>query len=171
MDQIQIGKFIASLRKQANMTQEALGELLGVTNKTISRWETGSYMPDIEMLQLLGKTFDVSLNELLAGKRLTDTEYRKAADENLAAVAKAPRAGSFSDREKREYYIRKWRKEHISLYILSGIVVLAVLLLPLRWGRTELMCLAVLPLAVFRIILRSRMMAYVESRLYDDRLS
>lgn len=53
MDQVKIGKFIAELRRENQMTQEALGEKIGVTNKTISRWENGNYMPDIEMLQLL----------------------------------------------------------------------------------------------------------------------
>ena len=47
MDQIKIGKFIAELRKNKNLTQEQLGELLGVNNITISRWETGKNMPDI----------------------------------------------------------------------------------------------------------------------------
>ena len=58
MDQVKIGKFIAKLRNENNLTQEALGEKLGVTNKTISRWENGHYLPDIEMLQLLSKEFN-----------------------------------------------------------------------------------------------------------------
>ena len=49
MDQVKIGKFLAMLRKKENLTQEELGEKIGVTNKTISRWENGTYMPDIEM--------------------------------------------------------------------------------------------------------------------------
>lgn len=53
MDSVKIGKYIASLRRQAGLTQEMLGEKLGVTNKTISRWENGNYMPDIEMFGLL----------------------------------------------------------------------------------------------------------------------
>ena len=69
MDQIKIGKFIATLRRQSGLTQEKLGEKIGVTNKTISRWENGNYMPDIEMLQLLAKEFNVSINELLAGQK------------------------------------------------------------------------------------------------------
>ena len=72
MDQIKTGKFIAYLRKQHNLTQEALGEKLGVTNKTVSRWENANYMPDIEMLQLLSKELNVSVNELLAGEFLSD---------------------------------------------------------------------------------------------------
>ena len=70
MDQVKIGRFIAQLRRERHLTQEALGEKLGVTNKTISRWENGNYMPDIEMLQLLGKEFSASINELLRGRGL-----------------------------------------------------------------------------------------------------
>ena len=55
MDQGKIGKFIASLRREAGLTQEMLGEKLGVTNKTVSRWETGSYLPDIETFSLLAR--------------------------------------------------------------------------------------------------------------------
>ena len=47
MDQIKIGKFIAALRKEKGLTQEKLGEKLGVTNKTVSRWENGNYMPGL----------------------------------------------------------------------------------------------------------------------------
>lgn len=60
MDQIKIGKIIAALRKEKGLTQEQLGEKLGVTNKTISRWENGNYTPDVEMLALLSKEFGVS---------------------------------------------------------------------------------------------------------------
>ena len=77
MDQIKTGKFIAQLRKQHDLTQEGLGEKLGVTNKTVSRWENANYMPDIEMLQLLSKELNVSVNELLAGEFLSDEEFRK----------------------------------------------------------------------------------------------
>lgn len=53
MEQEKIGKFISELRKEKNMTQEELGELLGVTSKSISRWENGITMPDISILTLL----------------------------------------------------------------------------------------------------------------------
>lgn len=66
MDQIKLGKFIAELRKEKGYTQEHLGEILGVTNKTVSRWERGNYMPDVEMLSLLSKEFDVSINYTIA---------------------------------------------------------------------------------------------------------
>ena len=86
MDQIKIGKFIAALRKEKCLTQEQLGEKLGVTNKTISRWENGNYMPDVEMLSLLSKEFGVSINELISGERLLAEDFKKAADNNLVTA-------------------------------------------------------------------------------------
>ena len=86
MDQVKIGKFIAALRKEKGLTQEKLGEKLGVTNKTVSRWENGNYMPDVEMLSLLSNEFDVSINEIISGERLNLENFKKAADENLVTA-------------------------------------------------------------------------------------
>jgi transcriptional regulator with XRE-family HTH domain len=65
------------------MTQEQLGEKLGVTNKTVSRWENGNYMPDVEKLSLLSKEFGVSITELISGERLAAEDFKTAADKNL----------------------------------------------------------------------------------------
>lgn len=93
MDQRQIGAFIAQLRRERGWTQEELGERLGVTNKTVSRWENGNYMPSIEMLALLGRTFGVSLNELVQGRRLeAEDSFRAAAEENLTSALERPGA-------------------------------------------------------------------------------
>ena len=83
MDQEKTGKFIARMRREKEMTQAQLGERLGVTNKTVSRWETGKYMPDISMLSDLSRELGITVNELLSGELLTDKEFRKAADANL----------------------------------------------------------------------------------------
>ncbi len=83
MDTQKIGKFLKELRKQNNMTQEQLGEKIGVTNKTISRWETGNYMPPIECLKLLSDLYGISINEILSGERLENNAFIEAADENI----------------------------------------------------------------------------------------
>ena len=70
MNQEKIGKFIAELRKEKNMTQEELAEMLGVTSKTISRWETGKYMPDLSLFTDISKILNVTINEILQGERL-----------------------------------------------------------------------------------------------------
>lgn len=80
MDLKTIGKFIAENRKNKGLTQSELGEKLGVTGKTISRWENGNYMPDISLLIPLTETLEISLNELLTGtktnkKELLQKEY------------------------------------------------------------------------------------------------
>lgn len=83
MDQRQIGKFIAELRNEKGMTQSELGEKIGVTNKTISRWENGNYMPDISIITTLCAELDISANELLCAQHLKDSEFKTKADENL----------------------------------------------------------------------------------------
>ena len=64
-----IGSFIALLRKESGMTQEQLAERLGVTNRSISRWENGKTLPDLSMMQILCREFDISISELLSGQR------------------------------------------------------------------------------------------------------
>lgn len=83
MNQEKIGKFIAELRKEKEITQAELGERLGVTNKTISRWENGNYMPDISLMQSLCEEFEISINEFLSGERISDEDFRKKADANI----------------------------------------------------------------------------------------
>lgn len=74
MDTLKIGRMIAACRKEKGMTQAQLAEKLGVTAKTISRWENGNYMPDISMLQPLSEELGISLNELLSGERILQEE-------------------------------------------------------------------------------------------------
>lgn len=68
MNQILIGKFIAQQRKAKNLTQAQLAEKLGVSNKTISKWENGKCMPDYSIIQILCKELDVTISELIDGK-------------------------------------------------------------------------------------------------------
>lgn len=86
MDMIKIGKFIAELRKENGYTQEQLAEKLGVTGKTVSRWETGTYLPPIEKLQQISILYSVSMNDILNGEQIGSEEYPQKADENLVAV-------------------------------------------------------------------------------------
>ena len=162
MDQIKIGKFIAELRKSNNWTQQQLGDKIGVTNKTISRWENGNYMPDIEMLQILSQLFNVSINELLAGQKLDDKEFRKSADENILAVSKQ---SAFSFEEKRQFWIRKWRKEHIGLLVLMVLLDIAYIVIcsVLKPAFASLIGIIIIIEYIWQ---NNRMMIYVENCLY-----
>ena len=168
MDQMKIGKFIAALRKEKNMTQEQLGEKLGVTNKTISRWENGNYMPDVEMLSLLSKEFGVSINEIISGERITTENFKEAADNNLVTALDN---SSFTLKEKIAFFKKKWLHEHIAtivLCIITWIGLVVMLALKLR-GRNAYALLGAISSTLgilFYLVLYNRMMAFVEDLAY-----
>ena len=163
MDQIKIGKHIAFLRRQAGLTQEKLGEKLGITNKTISRWETGSYLPDIEMFGLLAKELHVSINELLAGEKIPDEDLRQNSDENIIAAAAS---GAFSFDERRTYFKKKWHKEHIPLFVIMGFIVIAALIIPFVINKPWLAGLSPLLAVAGHCYQHNKMMIYLENNLY-----
>ena len=68
MNQNEIGLFIAAKRREKNMTQEALAEKLGVSNKTVSKWENGKNMPDYAVVEALCSALDITVAELLGGR-------------------------------------------------------------------------------------------------------
>lgn len=68
MNPIIIGKFIALKRKQKNLTQEQLAQHLNISNKTISKWETGKCMPDYSLIKPLCKELDITISELIEGE-------------------------------------------------------------------------------------------------------
>lgn len=80
------GNFISELRKEKKLTQKELAEKINVSDKAVSRWETGKGYPDVTSLVSLSDYFGVSVNELLAGKRLTAEDIKETADENLISV-------------------------------------------------------------------------------------
>ncbi len=88
MDQIKIGKFIASCRKEQRMTQAALAEKLGISDRAISKWETGKSMPDTGIMLELCVLLKINVNELLSGEKIMTETYNKKAEENLLAMRK-----------------------------------------------------------------------------------
>ena len=80
------GGFISELRKEKKLTQKELAEKINVSDKAVSRWETGKGYPDVTSLVSLSEYFGVSVNELLAGKRLTVEDIKETADVNLISV-------------------------------------------------------------------------------------
>ena len=86
MDQIKIGKFIASCRKEQGMTQAVLAEKLGISDRAVSKWETGKSMPDSGIMLELCGLLKINVNELLSGEKIMAEAYGKAAEENLLAL-------------------------------------------------------------------------------------
>ena len=168
MDQIKTGKFIATLRKEKDLTQEQLGEKLGVTNKTISRWENGNYMPDIEILSLLSKEFDVSINELISGERFLEEDFKKAADNNLVT---ALNNSIFTLKERIAFFKKKWLREHITTIVLCIVAWLSIMI----WAAQKLKdsnyfvllgAIGSVLAVLFYVFLYNRMMIYVENNAY-----
>ena len=83
MNQTAIGNYIAKKRREKNLTQEQLAEKLGVSNKTISKWENGKCMPDYSIIEQLCKELSVTLSELMDGEDAAEDSVRVYDDEQI----------------------------------------------------------------------------------------
>ncbi|MGN1157730.1 MAG: helix-turn-helix domain-containing protein [Agathobacter sp.] len=88
MNQEKIGKFIALMRREQNLTQKQLAEKIGVSDKTVSKWETGRSMPDNGVLLDLCLILHISVNELLSGECFPKEHYVNRAEENMLELVK-----------------------------------------------------------------------------------
>lgn len=86
MDQEKIGLFIASLRREAGLTQRELAEKLCVSDKAISKWECGKGLPEVSLMLPLCRVLGITVNELLSGERLESNAYKTRAEENMTAL-------------------------------------------------------------------------------------
>ena len=86
MNQTEIGKFIAKCRKEKKLTQAQLAEKLNITDRAVSKWETGKSMPDSSIMLELCEILGITVNELLSGEEVSMENYEKKADENLLAL-------------------------------------------------------------------------------------
>ena len=86
MDQEKIGRFIAELRKEKNLTQQELADKLNVTDRAISHWENGRRLPDISLLKELGEVFNVTIDEIISGKRMTEDEQKELFKDSMIEI-------------------------------------------------------------------------------------
>ena len=119
MDLVKIGKFLQELRKEKGLTQEELAEQMGVARRTVSRWETGSNMPDLDVLVELSDFYAVSLREILSGERKAEPMEQEL-KETVLQVA------DYSN-EGKARLLRKIRGRTLRLLIL-GLLLAAVLI-------------------------------------------
>ncbi len=127
MDQKQTGQFIATMRKDKGLTQRELADILLISDKTVSKWETGGGLPEVSLMLPLCKELGITVNELLSGKRLSPSEYQKNAEENLMTLM-----------EERKENKRKIILECVVVFLtlLAGITLIMVsglVDLPLGW--------------------------------------
>ena len=116
MDQKKIGNFLKELRKEKNYTQEQVADKLGVSGRTISRWETGAYMPDISLLVDIAEMYDVDVRDLIDGER-------KDINMNSEVKDVAIKMADYSKMQTES--IKKWIKTmSVSLLIVSVFLVI-----------------------------------------------
>ena len=88
MDQIKTGKFISTLRKEKNLTQLQLADIIGISDKTISKWERGAGLPDVSLMIPLCEALEISVNELLSGEKVADSDYKQKAEDTIMDLVK-----------------------------------------------------------------------------------
>lgn len=119
MDQIKIGKFIATCRKNQNLTQMQLAEKLNITDRAISKWETGRALPDSTIMIELCNILKITVNELLCGEKLLMENYNKNVEDTLLEMVK--------EKEKSD-------KMLLTLEWVIGILSIVILLIPIIIG-------------------------------------
>ena len=125
MNQVKIGKFIAQCRRNKKLTQSQLAEKLNITDRAISKWETGKGMPDSSIMLELCSELEITVNELLSGEKIEMDNYNKIAEENLVELKKL-------DETKNRMLLQL----EIIIGILSTVAFLGVVLLTI-WGIME----------------------------------
>lgn len=88
MEQVKIGKFIASKRKEQGLTQLQLAEKLGITDRAVSKWETGKSLPDASLMPELCKLLKITINDLLCGEVVSVENYNEKAEKALLEMVK-----------------------------------------------------------------------------------
>lgn len=113
MDQVKIGKYIAAKRKALGMTQVQLADQLGMSDKSVSKWERGVCLPDVSVYTDLCAALGISLNEFLAGEDIEHENIEKKAEENIMTVSR--------DSKKRSRKLRR-----IAVILAAALLVLCI---------------------------------------------
>ena len=113
MDQIKIGKFIAACRKQSGLTQMQLAEKLGITDRAVSKWETGRALPDTSIMLELCGILQITVNDLLSGEVVSMDNYNTQMENNLLEMVRQKAAAD---------------KRLLSMEIFIGLLVTALLI-------------------------------------------
>ena len=142
MDQVKIGKFIAECRKKENLTQMQLAEKLNITDRAVSKWETGKAMPDSSVMLELCDTLNITVNDLLCGEVVTMDHYNRELENNLIEMVR-----------QKEEADRRLLKLEIVLGIIAVLPLIAAVIIagivPMEeWKGSLLVGLGLLPLLI-----------------------
>ncbi len=142
MDQIKIGKFIAERRRAVGLTQLQLAEKLNITDRAVSKWETGRAIPDSSLMLPLCEILDISVNDLLCGETVDLDNYKEELEKNLLEMIK--------QKEKSDRHLLR---SEVVIGVFSIIMLLAPIivgaLLPMEdWQRIIFVCSGIIPAVV-----------------------
>ena len=142
MDQVKIGKFIAERRKSANLTQMQLAEKLNITDRAVSKWETGKSMPDSSLMLPLCEVLKITVNDLLSGEVVTVEQYQGKLEENLLNLAEQKQAAD------RHLLFVEALFGGVCLFVLLAVCLLASYLPMEDWARVVLLLTGFVPILV-----------------------
>ena len=129
MDQLKIGKFISECRKKAGLTQAQLAEKLGITDRAVSKWETGRAMPDSSIMLELCGILGISVNDLLSGEVVTMENYNKELESNLFEMVRQ------KEENDRRLLMLEWVIAILSLIVLFVPIIIGALVPMEEWLR------------------------------------
>ncbi|MBE6800826.1 MAG: helix-turn-helix transcriptional regulator [Ruminococcaceae bacterium] len=142
MDQVKIGKFIAECRKQNNLTQMQLAEKLNITDRAVSKWETGKAMPDSSIMLQLCEILKISVNDLLCGERIIMDNHNKETEKIIVEMVKQK-----EEADKRLLYI-EILVGVLCMIVFFALVIVASLVNMEEWLRILLILIGFTPLLI-----------------------
>ena len=142
MDQIKIGRFISQCRKDNGMTQMQLAERLGVTDRAVSKWETGRAMPDSSIMLELCKQLKITVNDLLCGEVVSMENYNKELEKNLLDMAKA------KEKADKQLLLVEVIVAVLSLTVFFALIFVAFLVQIEEWLQTVLILIGFAPVLI-----------------------
>ncbi len=123
MNQIKIGRFIAECRKKVNLTQMQLAEKLGITDRAVSKWETGKSLPDSSVMLELCDILKISVNELLSGEKISMENSNQKNEQLLLDMAKE------TEQKNKIIWTSMWVIMIVSMIaLLTGLSIVAFLI-------------------------------------------
>ena len=139
MDQIKIGKFIAVCRKKAGLTQMQLADKFGITDRAVSKWETGKALPDSSIMLELCDVLNITVNDLLSGEVVTMENYNKELENKLLEMVRQ------KEESDRRLLALEWVIGILSVIVLLVPIIIGSLVQMEEWLRIVIVCSGIIP--------------------------
>ena len=170
-----IGASLAACRRSRHMTQEAVGERLGVTSKTVSRWETGAVLPDLVRLTQLSQLYGISVDDLISDDGNISANQSASGETSAHGTSAAgtpvldTTAPRFPLSDRIDYFRRKWLCDHRAVLIFSASLFCAVAAGVWILGRYVTIPVCIIGGVLLYVFFYNRMRKYVERNAFDGK--